>query len=93
MSIPPSVLPVTGAVPFHCCVIKNQDEIYKKTNKVFSQNGGQINFFKEKKNFNIKTIKFDKKFIKFFNGFKNKNLVKENKNYIENFGSIFFEVF
>ena len=65
----------------------------KKTNKVFSQKGGQINFFKEKKNFNIKKIKFDKKFIKFFNGFKNKNLVKENKNYIENFGSIFFEVF
>ena len=25
----------------------------KKTNKVFSQKGGQINFFKEKKNFNI----------------------------------------
>jgi hypothetical protein len=65
----------------------------KKINKVFSQEGGQINFFKEKKNFNIKTIKFDNKFNKIFNGFKNKNLVKENKNYIDNFGSIFFEVF
>ena len=65
----------------------------KKTNKVFSQKGGQINFFKEKKNFNIKTIKLDKKFIKIFNGFKNENLVKENKDYINNFESIFFEVF
>ena len=64
-----------------------------KTNKVFSQKGGQINFFKEKKIFNIKTIKLDKKFIKILNGFKNKNLVKENKDYINNFESIFFEVF
>ena len=64
----------------------------KKNNKIFSQKGGQINFFK-KKNFNIKTIKLDRKFIRIFDNFKNENLIKENKDYINNFESIFFEVF
>ena len=64
----------------------------KKNNKIFSQKGGQINFFK-KKNFNIKTIKLDRKFIRIFDNFKDENLIKENKDYINNFESIFFEVF
>ena len=63
-----------------------------KNNKIFSQKGGQINFFKAKK-FKFKVIKLDKKFIKIFNGFKNISLAKENDNLVKNFSSIFFEVF
>ncbi len=65
----------------------------KKNNKIFSQKGGQINFFKEKKIFNLKTIKLDKKFVDIFNSLKEKNLIKENEDLIKNFSSIFFEVF
>ena len=64
----------------------------KKNNKIFSQRGGQINFFKEKK-YKLKIIKLDKKFIQIFDNFKKKNLIKENKDFVKNFSSIFFEVF
>ena len=64
----------------------------KKNNKIFTQKGGQINYFREKKIFNLKIIKLDKKFIKVFNNYK-ENLTKENRDLINNFSSIFFEVF
>jgi hypothetical protein len=64
----------------------------KKNNKIFSQKGGQINFFKEKK-YKLKMIKLDKKFIQIFDNFKKRNLTKENKDFVKNFSSIFFEVF
>jgi hypothetical protein len=47
----------------------------KKNNKIFSQRGGQINFFKEKK-YKLKIIKLDKKFIQIFDNFKKKKFNK-----------------
>lgn len=64
----------------------------KKNNKIFSQKGGQINFFKAKK-YKLKIVKLDKKFIQILDSFKKRNLIKENFDFVKNFNSIFFEVF
>ena len=63
----------------------------KKGKKIYTQKGGQINFFKEKKIENIKIIKFDKKFKEIFNTLKKKELDKTNKNFLKNYRSVFLD--
>ena len=65
----------------------------RKGKKIYTQKGGQINFFKEKKIENIKIIKFDKKFKEIFNTLKKKNWIKQIKIFLKTIDLSFLIIF
>ena len=66
--------------------------IKKKKREIFSQVGGQLNYFEANKNlYRIKIIEFDKTFKNFFYKLNRLEHNKRNSNFINNYNSIFFK--
>jgi len=66
--------------------------IKKKKREIFSQVGGQLNYFQANKDlYQIKIIKFDKTFKNFFYKINRLEHDKRNLNFINNYNSIFFK--
>ena len=63
----------------------------KKKKNIYTQKGGQINYFNEKKISNFKIIRVDSKFKENFDILKKKDLSQKNKNFIKNYKSIFLD--